>query len=212
MAGNILTLQARTDALKRMPQRVQAAFEATRQEAHAWAIDAHGEFVDSHLHGNPVRRITGQLERSFQPVWSTSRASFKAGVAFAPTMTDASGMFANYANILEVGGTISPKGGKLLAWPVSGGPAVTAAGIPRYVGPRAYPGKLFFHQGASGKMFLAEAVPGTKKAAGPGLRYVYHLAPRVTIKARLGFRTWAQAKELAGRDLIAQTFRDKLAA
>ena len=99
MAGNILALQARTNALKRMPQRVQAAFEETRQEAHAWAIDAHGEFVDSHLHGSPVRRITGQLERSFQPVWSTSRASFKAGVAFAPTMTDASGTFANYANI-----------------------------------------------------------------------------------------------------------------
>ena len=212
MTGNILVLQARTNALKRMPQRVQAAFEETRQEAHAWAIDAHGEFVDSHLHGSPVRRITGQLERSFQPVWSTSRASFKAGVAFAPTMTDASGTFANYANILEAGGTISPKGGKLLAWPVSGGPAVTAAGIPRYAGPRAYPGKLFFHQGASGKMYLAEAIPGTKKAAGPGLRYVYHLAPRVTIKARLGFRTWAQAKELAGRDLIAQTFRERLAA
>lgn len=212
MAGNVLTLQAHTEALKRMPEKLRAAFAATSQQAHVWAVDAHGEFVETHLHGNPVRRITGQLERSFQPVWSSSPTSFRAGVAFSPAMTGPEGAFPNYANILEEGGTISPKSGKLLAWPVSGGPATTAAGIARYAGPRAYPGKLFFHQGKGGKMYLAEAIPGKKNAVGPSLRYVYHLAPRVTIKARLGFRTWADAKKQAGREMVVNNFRSRLVA
>ena len=203
MSSTEIKLNARTEALSRLPWRIAKAFDHAREEMHVWAIGAHGEFVATHLSGNPIHRWTGQLERSFQPVWSTSPASFRAGVAFAPTMTGPNGTFPNYARILEEGGTITPKNGRLLAWPVKGGPAVTAAGIPRYAGPRQYPGKLFFYRSKGGGMFLAEK-------NGDGLKCVYVLARGVTIKARMGFRAWAEEKQQEGKETCWKAFKEGL--
>lgn len=213
MADVSFDMHARTAALERLPQKLRDAWGSTRAAMHVWAIDIHGDFVSSHLSGSPVRRLTGQLERSFQPVWSESPASFKAGASFAPTMSGPAGTFTNYAYMLERGGTITPKGGHLLAWPVISGPAVTGAGIPRYAGPRSFPGKLFFHKDAkTGRMYLAQVIPGNRKGAGPGLQYVYHLAPQVTIRARMGFSPWAAQKRDEGRALVLETMKEGLAA
>ena len=201
------------DGLNSLPKRIQGAFRAASNAAKVWSLDARGEFVESHLSGNPVRRISGALERSFQPVWSKGEGSFRAGVEFADPMRGPEGSFPNYAHLLEEGGTVTPKRGRLLAWPVQGGPAVTAGGMPRYSGPRSFPGKLFFWRSGSGKMFLAQTNPGKgKRGHGPGLELVYNLAPSVTITARMGFRAWGRTAQQKGRGLILEAFLGGIAA
>ena len=201
-----IKIDAHLQAFERLPGRIRSAFAATRKAMHVWAIDAHGEFVETHLSGNPIRRWTGQLERSFQPVWSESEASLKAGVAFAKTMTGPKGQFSNYANALEDDETtITPKNGRMLAFPMPGGPALTAGGIPRVAGPRDYPGKLFVHKTAKGGLCLAEK-------DGDSLRAVYILAHSVTIHGRMGFRPWAKAKREQGVQEMRDTFARELAA
>lgn len=206
MGDTDIKLDARMEKLTALPERIQHAFAVARERAHVWAIDAHGEFIETHLSGNPIRRWTGQLERSFQVQWGESPASFRAGVAFSPTMTGPGGTFRNYAYILEGvdDQTIRPKNGRMLAWPFPGGPAATAGGIPRYAGPRQYPGKIFVHRNSKGHLYLAEQ-------SGQSLRYVYILANSVTIRKRMGFRAWAVPKRQQGDEAIKVAFREALA-
>lgn len=189
-----------TRALARMsPNVVRHVYKAIAKESRAWAIDEQDRFTEERLNGRPgLKRWTGQLARSLKPIWETSPGSTRAGFYFLPTMQTENGPIDNYAGLHEGDGsggpvTVRPKNGRMLAWPVQGGPAVTEGGRNRYGNsPRNFPDKLFFFRSGSGKMFLARVVPGSKrKGAGPGLEFVYHLAPSVEIPARLGFRVFA---------------------
>ncbi len=184
-----------TRALARMsPNVVRQVYKAIAKESRSWAQDEEGKFREERLNGRPgLKRWTGQLARSLKPIWETSPGSTRAGFYFLPTMQTENGPIDNYAGLHENGGTVRPKNGRLLAWPVQGGPAITTGGRNRYGNsPRNFPGKLFFFKSGNNNMFLARTVPGTKrKGYGPGIELVYHLAPSVEIPARLGFRTFA---------------------
>jgi hypothetical protein len=87
------------------------------------------------------------------------------------------------ARILEFGGTIVPKTAGALAVPLSGGPALTERGVPRYpMGPRQAEadGHKLFVLKTAGKAFLAESV-GKGKAA--KLEMWYILLQSTTIPA-----------------------------
>lgn len=170
-------------------------WEAGRNAARLWALNARGQFVETHLSGSPVHRWTGQLARSLKSLWEPEGASFRAGVAFDEKMRGPSGEFRNYANALEYGAVIRPKNAKLLAFPVSGGPAETSGHIARYASPRQFPGKLFFFRAHSGKMFLATTNGGSMKL-------VYHLSESVRIPAIMGFRAWGQRETERGYEAV----------
>lgn len=171
------------------PNAMRAILSAMHQEATAWAIDEQGAFTEERLNGRPgLKRWSGRLARSLKQITEKSATGFRSGFMFLPTMESENGTVDNYAAIHETGGTVSAKGGKMLAWPVQDGPAVTAGGRNRYgSSPRNYPGKLFFYKARSGQMFLAE----TFGRGGKRLRLVYHLAKSVQIPARLGFKRFA---------------------
>ena len=172
------------------PQVARQIFVAVSNASHAWAIDEQGAFTQARLQGRPgLRHWTGQLARSLVPIWEEGQST-RAGFMFLPKMPGPNRQIDNYAQIHEEGGDITPKNGRMLAWPVQGGPAVTTGGMNRFTGPRAYPGKLFFFKAKSGSMFLAEAMPG-KRYEGT-IRLVYNLASKVTIPARLGFAAFAR--------------------
>lgn len=171
------------------PLTVGKIFNAVRNEAHAWAIEEEGRFRETHLSGRPgLNRWSGGLSRSFLPIWQYG-VETRAGFMFAPTVRTPNGDVENYAWIHEKGGMIYPKNGRMLAWPVKGGPEMTEGGRNRFGdSPRNYPGKLFFWQSPSGAKFLAESIG---KGKGAKLRTVYNLANSVDIPPRLGFRNFA---------------------
>lgn len=183
-------LQYAGAALKLSPQTAAKIFGAMKRELKAWGIEEEGGFRSNHLNGRPgLNRWSGNLSRSFVPIWEDGPDSTRAGVMFLPKIQGPDGEMDNYAQIHETGGVIKPKAGRMLAWPVRGGPAQTQGGRLRFgTSARDYPGKLFVHRTADGKFFLAESV-GKGKAA--KLRIVYHLAASVNIPARLGFRNFS---------------------
>jgi hypothetical protein len=186
-----MEIQFNAHGMDRLAPGFRNAFAAIYNEAHAWAIDEHGAFVQTHLSGRPgLQRWTGDLTRSFVPIWETDPNSVRSGFRFLPKMKTPAGEIDNYAGIHETGGDIRPKNGKCLAWPVRGGPAMTSGGRSKFTGPRQYPGKLFVHRAASGNrgLFLAESKGQGKNAK---LVMVYNLATSVHIPARLGFRNFA---------------------
>ena len=192
------------------PANVAKAFRAASAEAHVWAIDEEGRFRQERLSGRPgLRRWTGGLARSLQPIFDKTPASTRAGFFFSPKMMGPTGEINNYANIHEEGGIVRPKNGKMLAWPVYQGPATTAGGRARFAGPRQYPGKLFFHESKGKMYFLAESVG---KGKGAKLRMVYHLARSVEIPANLGFRTFAGHALRRGSVRVEQSFAASVAA
>jgi hypothetical protein len=96
------------------------------------------------LSGQILRRRTGSLARSV-----TGRVERVDGVP-AIRVGIFRGPAANYAGILEKGGTIKPVKAKALAIPVNH--ALTPAGVARYRSPREYPGRLIMRKfGQSGK-------------------------------------------------------------
>lgn len=83
------------------------------------------------------------------------------------------------AAILEFGGEVKPTKAQALAIPITGGPALTERGVPRYAGPReaeAAGHKLFVLK-TGGKAYLAEDTGRGK------LEFWYVLKPSVTIPA-----------------------------
>ena len=177
------------------PANIGRLFEALKAELHAWAIEDEGAFRAKRLNGRPgLHRWTGGLARSFVPIWEAATNATRAGFMFLPKITTPAGVVDSYAGIHETGGIIRPKNGKLLAWPVKGGPAMTAGGRNRFGdSPRNYPGKLFFFRSKAGHMFLAESqnVKGGRKLGPMPPRLVYNLATHVEIPARLEFRNFA---------------------
>ena len=88
------------------------------------------------LSGQRLSRRTGSLARSVVGIGVRVGGvpGMRIGILQGPALA--------YAGIHEHGGIIKPKKAKALAAPV--GAALTPAGVPRYPGPRAYPGKLRF--------------------------------------------------------------------
>jgi hypothetical protein len=178
------------------------AFSKLYNESHAWAIDEHGTFVQTHLSGRPgLKRWSGDLTRSFVPIFETAPDSVRSGFRFLPRMKTPEGEIANYAGIHETGGTVRPKSGKCLAWPVQDGPAMTSGGRAKFLGPRQYPGKLFVYRAKTGKhgLFLAESVG---KGKNEKLRMVYNLATSVEIPAQLGFAPFVTEAKVRGSDRL----------
>lgn len=196
------------------PANVAKAFGAAGAEAHVWAIDEEGRFRQTHLNGRPgLHRWTGNLARSLKPIFDQTPASTRAGFYFLPKMMSPTGEIDNYAGIHETGGTIRPKNGRFLAWPVKGGPAMTAGGRNRFAGPRQYPGKLFFFRAKSGHCFLAESQNLKGRKLGPmPPKIVYNLATSVDIPARLGFRLFAQPALRRGARRVEESFAASVAA
>lgn len=184
-----LKIDASNAERKLSPDTAKRLFAGLREEVTAWATDEQSAFTVQQLNGRPgLQRWSGRLARSLVPIRENSTAGFRGGFMFLPTIETEQGTQDNYAGIHESGGTVSAKGGKMLAWPVQGGPAVTAGGATRYGNsPRNYPGKLFFFRSHGGNMFLAESF-GRKSGK---MRLVYHLAKSVNIPARLGFKRFA---------------------
>lgn len=193
-----MEMQFDASGMGRLKAGFKNAFSRIYNESHAWAIDEHGEFVQTHLSGRPgLNRWSGDLTRSFVPIWETDPDSIKAGFKFLPRMVTPNGEIDNYAGIHEKGGTVRPKNGRCLAWPVQNGPAMTAGGRAKFLGPRQYPGLLFVYRAKTGGhgLFLAESVGKGRSAK---IRMVYNLAPSVDIPARLGFRDFALAAASRG--------------
>lgn len=101
-----------------------------------------------------IKRRTGNLARSIVGFGNVEggRPGFEVGVLRGPALA--------YAGVQELGTkgknpaspypTIVPKRGKALAIPV--GPALTPAGVARYLGPRSYPTPLHFEPILRGKV------------------------------------------------------------
>lgn len=174
---------------KLSPNATRALFAGLRAEVMSWAIDEQAAFIEQRLSGRPgLNRWSGRLARSLVPIRETTAGGYRGGFMFLPTISAEGGQIENYAYKQEEGGPITAKGGKMLAWPVQGGPAVTQGGANRYGNsPRNYPGKLFFFKARTGNMFLAESFG----RGGNKMRLVYHLAKSVEIPARLGFKAFA---------------------
>lgn len=185
---------------KLSPNAARATFQAVGAEARAWATDEQAAFIEQRLSGRPgLNRWSGRLTRSLVPIREASPDGMRAGFMFLPTMQGEGGAVPNYAGIHEAGGTIRPKNGRMLAWPVAGGPAQTQGGANRYgSSPRNYPGKLFFFQSKTGHKFLAESFG----RGGNKLRLVYHLANSVEIPARLGFAEFGRGALMRGKDRL----------
>lgn len=171
---------------KTSPTRYRAGLRSVRNEAIAWAVEEQGAFTELRLRGRPgLNMKSGSLSRSLVPIRVETEFSTRAGFMFLPEIDGKP----TYAALHEQGGDVRAKSGKLLAWPVEDGPAMTQGGRNRYGNsPRNYPGKLFFFKAHSGQMFLAESFG----KGGNRLRLVYHLAKSVTIPARLGFVSYAR--------------------
>ena len=91
------------------------------------------------------RRRTGNLARSIEGgtrTKGTISTMFLAGGGGTHQV--------KYARLQEEGGTVRPKKGQWLAYPMRGGPAETAAGVPRYKSPRQVQGLRFARVGSSG--------------------------------------------------------------
>lgn len=87
--------------------------------------------------GNPgLKRRTGSLARSITGLGVVTGGvpGMRVGLFRGPAL--------DYGTIQEYGGTVRPVNTKYLAMPVNG--ALTPAGVPRYPGPRQYPGHLVF--------------------------------------------------------------------
>lgn len=192
---------------KLSPSAIRAVFSGLASEAVSWAVDEQAAFTLQQLSGRPgVERHSGRLSRSLVPIRERSATNSRAGFMFLPHIETENGRIDNYALKQEEGGIVRPKNGRMLAWPVQGGPAVTQGGANRYGNsPRNYPGKLFFFQSTTGHKFLAE----THGRGGKKMRLVYHLASSVNIPARLGFRPFArQALERVRMRLLERKVRE----
>ena len=188
---------------KLSPNAARALFAGLEDELLRWRVDELNTFRDTRLNGRPgLNRITGTLARSLVPMPSQKG---REGFMFLPTIDGPNGSMPNPAYKQEEGGPITAKGGKMLAWPVQGGPAVTQGGANRYgSSPRNYPGKLFFFKAHTGNMFLAESFG----RGGNKMRLVYHLAKSVEIPARLGFKAFAaEALERVKMRLVERKVR-----
>lgn len=97
-----------------------------------------GFITTNFLSGQLLGRRTGALARSVigRSVRLNGVPGLRVGVFRGPALA--------YARIHAEGGTIKPRKAKALAVPVKGGPALTAAGVERYGGPRNFPGGLKF--------------------------------------------------------------------
>ena len=93
-----------------------------------------------------------------------------------------------YAGAQEFGATIRPKKGRYLAIPLSGGPAVTPAGEPRYTSARRAP-NLVPWRSKSGRLFLVQF---TRTGLTPW--YVLHPGP-IKIKPKHFVRDAAKSTE-----------------
>jgi hypothetical protein len=140
---------------------------------------------------------SGRLRRSFGNALS--------GTEQLEGMTSQKYTSSPYALIHELGGIIRAKTARMLAIPLP--PAMTASGVPRLPGPRAY-GRGLFMLRIRGKYFLARKQPQSKAqqqsqalsslARGHGARtrkrpkrkleLLYILKDRVIITPRLGMR------------------------
>lgn len=185
-----INLNASGLLLKLSPQTAARIFAPMKKELKAWGIEEEGDYRSRRLNGRPgLNRWSGNLSRSFVPIWEEAPNSTRAGMMFLPKIQGSDGQMDTCANIHEKGGVITPKKGRMLAWPVRGGPAQTQGGRLRFgTSTRDYPGKLFVHKTDNGNFFLAESVGKGKSAK---LRMVYHLAARVTIPPRLEFRNFS---------------------
>ena len=99
--------------------------------------------TDARMNATPPRLNvrTGRLRNS---IASTMKAQ-QGGLTITLSAGGAvGGRPVRYARIQERGGTVTPKRGKWLAAPF--GPALTAAGVPRFTSARAYGDQLRFQQ------------------------------------------------------------------
>jgi hypothetical protein len=207
-----MEFQFDTSGMGRLSPGFKNAFSKIYNESHSWAIDEHGAFIQTHLSGRPhLQRWSGDLIRSFVPIWETNPESVRSGFRFLPRMKTPAGEIDNYAGIHETGGDVRPKNGRCLAWPVKGGPAMTTGGIARFAGPRQYPGKLFVHRAETGNrgLFLAESKGQGKNAK---LVMVYNLASVVHIPAQLGFAQFAAEAKVRGSERLQTVKTQAIAA
>ena len=114
--------------------------KSIRQEASLLSRRAQ---TDARSNAEPPRlRVrTGRLRNSIFSQLTTSRDGLTIKLSAGGAV---GGKPVRYARIQERGGTITPKNGKWLAAPF--GPALTAAGVPRFTSARAYGDQLRFQQ------------------------------------------------------------------
>lgn len=135
---------------------------------------------EGYLSGGLLNARTGRLRNSI----AADVTQDGAGVTLTVS-AGASGQL-RYAKIHETGGTITPKRGKFLAIPV--GPALTGAGVARYVSPRDVPDLVFIstRNGAAGVLVKKQGRKGNER-----LQVWFRLVRRVKIKPK-GYMRRAQ--------------------
>lgn len=130
-----------------------------------------GGQMSRRVRGRPgLKNRTGNLKRSYVSTVTEIKGGAQLLVGFG----------AKYAQLQERGGIVRPVKKKWLAIPV--GPALTAAGVPRYPGPRSVKGLEF--RPVSPTLALL-VMPSTKEGAESVIWYV--LKKQVVVPPRLGF-------------------------
>lgn len=141
-----------------------------------------GFVIKTSLSGQRLNRRTGALARSTtgQLVNQAGLPAIQVGVFRGPALV--------YAGIQEEGGVIEPKNAKALAIPQE--PALTAAGVDRFGGPRNAPFDLRFlpfrGSGVAVGKLVSAAAAESFEAAGQSpyeAQAIYLLVERVTIPA-----------------------------
>lgn len=170
--------------------RTQAAI---RREMTQTAIEA-----EAAAKRNIARNRSGRLRRSVtgyvEEVEGGVRMTLRAGAGDSPLV---------YARLQEEGGRVVAKRGRYLAFPLPGGPAETARGVPRYKSPRQVPG-LSFRPTKSGGI-LGKTIGKGKRAR---WQTWYILVPSVTIPAQW----YARRGFLSATDRLPQRLGERIAA
>lgn len=136
------SIRLRPDAARYLRELTRAdkekLFDRLDKVFNRQALITAGKISKNFLSGQRLGRRTGTLARSMtgRAVRVRGIPGMRVGIFRGPAV--------NYAGIQEYGGTVKAKPGKSLAIPAPGGPALTPAGVPRYVSPRDFPRELRF--------------------------------------------------------------------
>ena len=129
---------------------------------------------------------TGTLRRSGKGEVRTTGGTLDVVISAG---TQRGGKPLTYAAAQERGAIVRPRNGRYLAIPLSGGPAVTPAGAPRYTSARQAPGLVPWRSKA-GRLFLVKFT-----RSGPQPWYVLHPGP-IRIKPKHFVRDAARDTEV----------------
>lgn len=188
------------DRLRALPTELAVRLDQAEQKTVRLLQQIGTRALRQKLSGDDRNVRTGNLRRSV----AFSEPQRRPGGVWEGRFGYGSGAAASYARILEEGGTILPKNGRVLAMPV--GNALTATGRARYASPRDVEGGFWISRAGQPPLF-AVAAGGAKSQR---LDILFIGLARVTIRAKHSARNAAREAQLQAGRVLEQQVRTAL--